>query len=272
MPFMPMNAKYVINGRVMGGTMRRKVAKRTKPWLLPASAAAENSALLPPEDEEEDLPPAKRSRLQAPDSTSTTVDGITTEHTAERVTTEDSPTDDDIPTDPVTPADSLLSKVTSRAPRRTWNGKEDTKLIDAVEKHGNNWLAVAMLVPGRTGTQCRQRLMCTLESTKGKTAGRWKSEEDAKLIDAVSKYGKEWVAVAKLVHGRTNQQCRKRWSHTLDPGITRGRWKPEEDAKLIKAVEKHGKNWVAVATLLPGRTDDLCRYRWVYKVDHANGK
>jgi hypothetical protein len=271
MPFMPMNAKYVINGRVMGGTMRRKVAKRTKPWLLPASAAAENSALLPPEDEEEDLPPAKRSRLQAPDSTSTTVDGITTEHTAERVTTEDSPTDD-IPTDPVTPATSLLSKVTSRAPRRTWNEEEDAKLIDAVEKHGNNWVAVATLVPGRTGTQCRQRLMCTLESTKGKTAGRWKSEEDAKLIDAVSKYGKEWVAVAKLIHGRTNQQCRKRWSHTLDPGITRGRWKPEEDAKLIEAVEKHGKNWVAVATLLPGRTDDLCRYRWVYKVDHANGK
>jgi hypothetical protein len=53
MPFMPpTSTKYVINGRVMGGTMSRKVAKRTKPWLLPVEASAapgENSALQPPQ-------------------------------------------------------------------------------------------------------------------------------------------------------------------------------------------------------------------------------
>jgi hypothetical protein len=268
MPFIPTNTKYVINGRVMGGTMRRKVAKRTKPWLLPleaAAAAAGNPTLPPPQLEADDLPPAKKSRLQAPNGVSATFDGVTTEHTAEKGTTDETPTDD-IPTDPVTPAASLASTVTSRAPRRNWNGEEDTKLTEAVKKHGKKWVAVATMVPGRTDKQCRQRWIYTLDpATAGKTTGRWNGEEDAKLIEAVEKYGKDWVVVATLVPGRTDKQCRARWTQALAPvaaGTTAGRWTPEEDAKLIDAVEKYAKNWVAVATLVPGRTDKQCRARW----------
>jgi hypothetical protein len=277
MPFIPTNTKYVINGRVMGGTMRRKVAKRTKPWLLPleaAAAAAGNSALQPPEDkEEDDLPLAKKARLQAPSSVSTNVDGVTTEHTAEtRVTTDETPTDD-IPTDPVTPADSLASTVTSPVPFRHWTPDEDAKLIEAVKKHGKKWVAIATLIPGRTDRQCRSRWTQALDPlAAGKTASRWKPEEDAKLIEAVKKHGKKWVAVAAMIPGRTDKQCRKRWIYTLDPataGKTTGRWKPEEDTKLIEAVEKHGKDWVAVATLVPGRTDKQCRERWICTLDPA---
>jgi hypothetical protein len=269
MPFIPTNTKYVINGRVMGGTMRRKVAKRTKPWLLPleaaAAAAAGNPTLPPPQLEADDLPPAKKSRLQAPNGVSATFDGVTTEHTAEKGTTDETPTDD-IPTDPVTPAASLASTVTSRAPRRNWNGEEDTKLTEAVKKHGKKWVAVATMVPGRTDKQCRQRWSQALAPVAaGKTAGRWEPEEDAKLIEAVKKHGKKWAAVAAMIPGRTSEQCRDRWIYTLDPataGKTTGRWNGEEDAKLIEAVEKYGKDWVVVATLVPGRTDKQCRARW----------
>jgi S-ribosylhomocysteine lyase LuxS involved in autoinducer biosynthesis len=279
MPFMPTNTKHVINGRVMGGTMRRKVAKRTKPWLLPveaAATAAENPTLLPPqppEDEEDNLPPAKRSRLHAPISISTAVvDEVEQEHTlAEKVTADDTP--DDIPTDPVTPAVSLLSKVTSRAPSRSWKGEEDKKLIKAVKKHGKNWVAVAAMVPGRTDQQCRSRWVQNLDPVAGKTVGRWKPEEDAKLIEAMQKHGKNWVAVATLVPGRTDLQCRTRWTHTLDTaGKTAGRWKPEEDTKLIDAVKKYGENWVAVAAMVPGQTDAQCRSRWVQNLDPVAGK
>jgi hypothetical protein len=272
MPFIPTNTKCVINGRVMGGTMRRKVAKRTKPWLLPASATAGNPALQPPQLEEDDLPPAKKARLQSPSSISTTVDRVTTEHTAERVTT-DLP-DDSIPTDPVTVADSLESAAASPgAPPRSWTPAEDTKLTEAIKKHGKKWVAVATMVPGRTDQQCRRRWIQTLD-TAWKTAGQWNGEEDAKLIDAVKKHGKKWVAIATLVPGRTDIQCRQRWTQTLDPsnGKNKGRWKPDEDTKLIEAVKKHAKNWVAVATLVPGRTDLQCRFRWVNMVEHANGK
>jgi hypothetical protein len=36
-------------------------------------------------------------------------------------------------------------------------------------------------------------------------------------ISAVKKYGNQWVAVAAMVSGRTNVQCRARWGNYLDP-------------------------------------------------------
>jgi hypothetical protein len=84
--------------------------------------------------------------------------------------------------------------------------------------------------------------------------GKWTAAEDAKLIDAVSKYGKDWAAVAALVPGRANMQCRSRWLDSMDPGVERamGKWTVEEDEKLADAVKKHGNNWVLAATLIPG--------------------
>jgi myb proto-oncogene protein len=131
----------------------------------------------------------------------------------------------------------------------------------------------ATLVPGRTNLQCYSRWTHTLD-TAGKTAGRWKPEEDAKLIEAVKKHGKAWVAVAAMIPGRTNHQCYHRCIQSLNPsnGKKKGQWKPEEDTKLIEAVTKHGKNWVVVATLVPGRTDQQCRQRWVQSLNPSNGK
>jgi myb proto-oncogene protein len=142
-----------------------------------------------------------------------------------------------------------------------------------VKKHGNNWVAVATLVPGRTRDQCSQRWTRTLDPSNGKNAGKWTPDEDAKLTKAVKKYGKDWVAVAALVPGRSNVQCYQRWTKNLDPsrGKNAGKWNSEEDAKLTEAVKKHGNNWVAVATLVPGRTRDQCRERWVNTVDPVNG-
>jgi myb proto-oncogene protein len=95
------------------------------------------------------------------------------------------------------------------------------------------------------------------------------------LTEAVEKYGKHcWIKVAMLVPGRTNQQCRVRWTITLDraDGMKKGKWSPEEDAKLTEAVQKHGKKWVTVAWLVTGRTEKQCQTRWVNTVDPANEK
>jgi hypothetical protein len=46
----------------------------------------------------------------------------------------------------------------------------------------------------------------------------------------------------------------------MDPG-----WKGEEDAELTEAAKQNGENWVAVAAMIPGRTNQQCRSRWVYK-------
>ncbi len=106
----------------------------------------------------------------------------------------------------------------------------------------------------------------TLDPTngyKGKPRRSWKAEEDAKLTKAVKKHGKDWVAVAAMVPGRTNERCHLRWVNKVDPanGKKPGKWSTEEDTKLTEAVKKHGKDWVAVAKMVPGRTNTQCRER-----------
>jgi Myb-like DNA-binding protein BAS1 len=77
-----------------------------------------------------------------------------------------------------------------------------------------------------------------------------------------------------MVPGRTNTLCRQRWVHTLDPaiGVKMGKWTPEEDARLKEAVKNHGTDWVAIAALVPSRTNEQCRRRWVTSLDPANVK
>jgi hypothetical protein len=81
--------------------------------------------------------------------------------------------------------------------------------------------------------------------------GKWTTEEDTKLIEAVQKHGKDWVAVAALVPSRTSFQCRRIWTVRLGPAIegtspNEGTWTPEEDVNLADAkgsALKIGSQW-----------------------------
>jgi hypothetical protein len=108
--------------------------------------------------------------------------------------------------------------------------------------------------------------------TTGAT-GNWTVVEDAKLTGAATntrkkKKGKNWVAIAALVPGRTLMQCQNRWYKALNSSIDRvngctGHWKEAEDIKLMDAVQKLGsKDWLAIAALVPGRTNIQCSNRW----------
>jgi hypothetical protein len=159
-----------------------------------------------------------------------------------------------------------------------WSEDEDIKLKDAVQTHGaKNWGAIAVLVPGRTKHQCRNRWQVVLDPSIDRATGRtgtWSEEEDIKLKDAFTTHGgKNWDAIAVLVPGRTKHQCRNRWHVVLDPSIDRatgrtGKWSEEEDIKLKDAFTTHGgKNWDAIAVLVPGRKTNQCRCRWYKTLD-----
>jgi hypothetical protein len=85
--------------------------------------------------------------------------------------------------------------------------------------------------------------------------------------------GKNWDAIAHLVPDRTKIQCHSRWRNALDPSIDstmtrRGKWTPDEDDKLKDAVQTNGgKNWGAIAALVPGRTKRQCCKRWKENLD-----
>jgi hypothetical protein len=171
--------------------------------------------------------------------------------------------------------DPTIVKEKKNASSGKWTAEEDAKLIDAVVKCGKDWSTVAMLVPGRTKAQCcttwEKRFNRPIKNERPTRTGTWTTKEDAKLIDAITKCGKDWVKVSALVPGRTNEQCRRAWTDRLIPtdegALTRmGYWTTEEDAKMIEAVKKCGKDWLAVAALVPGRTNKQCHNRWTSHV------
>jgi hypothetical protein len=157
---------------------------------------------------------------------------------------------------------------------KRWTKEEDDKLKDATEKHnGKNWAAIAALVPGRTKKQCLHRWHSVLDSKSDEKIARvgtkWTTDEDSTLKEAVIKHnGEDWAAISALVPCRTKTQCMHRWHGALDSKSDEttacvGKWTKEEDSTLKDAVEKHnGKNWAAIATLVPGRTKKQCTNRW----------
>jgi hypothetical protein len=157
-----------------------------------------------------------------------------------------------------------------------WTKEEDVKLKDAVQKHnGKDWVAISKLVPGRTKQQCQNRWHDVSISNSKKNAeksgrnGKWTSDEDSTLKDAIKKYnGENWAAISALVPGRTKKQCWNRCRATSDSKKNQttarmGTWTKEEVCTLKDAVKKHnGEDWAAISALVPGRTEKQCWHRW----------
>ncbi len=71
----------------------------------------------------------------------------------------------------------------------------------------------------------------------------------------------------RMKNERSNVQCRRRWTYTLDPSIVlHQRWSKNEDTALSSVVEELGiGHWKAVSKQLNnGRSDEQCRQRWVH--------
>jgi hypothetical protein len=267
--------------------VRRKVAKRTHHFDL----VAEELNLVSSTPQPKDIPPArKKPRLEEPHPT-------TTDEAARKAAPADvsagrrrppPAADDDTNADPKTD-----TQPNAGATRRRWTLEEDAKLTTAVtntskmkwrKKYKTDRDAVAMLVPGRTSTQCIRRWKDFLDPSIDRASGRagnWTIDEDKKLKDAVLTHGgKNWETIGVLVPGRTKIQCSSRWQRILDTNIDpttarAGRWTADEDKKLNHALLTHGsEDWATITALVPGRTKMQCSSRWHHfldpSIDHSN--
>ncbi|PKS06223.1 hypothetical protein jhhlp_006969 [Lomentospora prolificans] len=96
----------------------------------------------------------------------------------------------------------------------------------------------------------------------------WTPWEDQTLRTRVAHYVEtrgtqwRWKEVAQAIPGRTAKDCRKRWLHSLDPSLRKGRWTEEEDRILLDAYARLGPAWNEIANLIPGRKDDQCSKRY----------
>ncbi|KAJ7499157.1 hypothetical protein FB451DRAFT_1358441, partial [Mycena latifolia] len=145
--------------------------------------------------------------------------------------------------------------------RHVWTAEADQKILDAVRQYGTCWSLVAKYVaPDVTAAQCSSRFLRTLDPSLRR--GAWSLEEDKRLIAAIAGYGKSWAEIASVIPGRTNEQCRDRWTGSLDPAkIKKDDWGEEEDKALLEAVKTMGNKWKAIGTQM-GRSATICRLHY----------
>uniref|UniRef100_A0A8D1K981 snRNA-activating protein complex subunit 4 n=1 Tax=Sus scrofa TaxID=9823 RepID=A0A8D1K981_PIG len=150
--------------------------------------------------------------------------------------------------------------------RREWTQEEDRMLTQLVQAMGVGshipYRRIAYYMEGRDSTQLIYRWTKSLDPALKK--GLWAPEEDAKLLQAVAKYGEQdWFKIREEVPGRSDAQCRDRYLRRLRLSLKKGRWSAQEEERLLELIGKHGVgHWAKIASELPHRTDSQCLSKW----------
>lgn len=87
-------------------------------------------------------------------------------------------------------------------------------LLNWIETNGEgDWWKCAKFIDGRTGKQCRERWMNTLDPNV--RIGRWSDEEEYQIFKKFSIYGSKWAKIAKEIPGRSENSIKNRFYSTL---------------------------------------------------------
>jgi hypothetical protein len=91
---------------------------------------------------------------------------------------------------------------------------EDRKLLQWVRKEGPcKWTTCAEFIKGRSGKQCRERWLNTLNPNVKK--GQWEEEEDFLIFKLFNKYGSQWSKISTYFKKRTENSIKNRFYSTL---------------------------------------------------------
>jgi predicted SprT family Zn-dependent metalloprotease len=159
--------------------------------------------------------------------------------------------------------------------RNPWNKAELAKLTMAVGQHGRDWAAVSRDVGSKTKQQCMNKVAAevaagrTQEPGGKRVRGSWSKAELLRLSKAVSRHGRDWVAVSRDVGRKTSDQCKGKVANEVaagrmqEPGGKRVKdwWSKVELHRLSKAVSRHGRDWAAVSRAVRSKTGDQCKHK-----------
>lgn len=82
--------------------------------------------------------------------------------------------------------------------------------------------------------------------------GPWTTQEDAILIDYVTKQGEgNWNAVQRNTGlNRCGKSCRLRWANHLRPNLKKGAFSSEEEKLIVELHAQFGNKWARMAALV----------------------
>ena len=108
--------------------------------------------------------------------------------------------------------------------RNPWSKAELVKLRMAVGQHGRDWVAVSRDVRCKTSDQCRNKVRSEVAAGRMQEPGgkqvqdSWRKVELLRLSKAVSRHGRDWVAVSRDVGSKTKQQCHDKVAREVAAG------------------------------------------------------
>lgn len=140
-----------------------------------------------------------------------------------------------------------------------WTSAEDSKLLKCAKEHEyQDWDAITQkLGTNRSAYQCFIRYN-TIK--KVPCSGRvWTRQEDKHLMKVMNaiRIGDyiPWTEISNHMRHRTKQQIYVRWMYSKAPHLKKGRFTKAETSTLLKAVQKYGRNFGKISSVvMPHRT------------------
>lgn len=157
-------------------------------------------------------------------------------------------------------AANLIFTIKKVKNQKKWTREEDELLIVLAQKFNEkHWKEISRRFAKKNSLQCFSRYK---RIRPGIVKGSWKKEEDLKILDMVSKYGKVWSKISKILGTRNGKQIRDRFINVLDPEIRKGKFTEEEDIMLVSLFNQMGPKWATIAKFYPNRTADMIKNRF----------
>lgn len=154
----------------------------------------------------------------------------------------------------------LFFEISKIKNKKIWTEEEDNLLLKLAkqfqEKH---WEEISKYFKNKTALQCFSRYN---RIRPGIIKGKWTKEEDKKILELVSLYGKSWCQIAKQFKTRNGKQIRDRYLNVLDPSINKRKFTKEEDELLTKLYKENGPKWAEITKYFPHRTTDMIKNRF----------